>query len=70
MSANLDPCRQCGNTNPEPPKGSVILDGDLDAWQRKWDGWKMVGGDEARTWSYIQNTYGVREVLHLAQVDA
>jgi hypothetical protein len=70
MSVNINPCDRCGNPNPEPPERSVILDGDGDAWQRRWGGWKMVGGDDVRTWSYVQNTYGVREVLHLAQVDA
>lgn len=51
--------------DPEPPAGSVVLDGDV--WQRTKDGWEThatFGGASPRTWSGLQGGYGPIRVIH------
>ncbi|GAA0955549.1 hypothetical protein GCM10009560_79440 [Nonomuraea longicatena] len=61
----MDNCPTCGNENPEPVEGAVILDRDGDVWQRQRDGWRMLGGGRGpRSWDYVTQTYGVRRILH------
>lgn len=42
-----------GDREPEPPFGSIVMDGDGDAWQRQTEGWNCAHwGSEYRNWSW------------------
>ena len=56
-------------TPPEPPVGSVVLDGDGDIWQRLGDSWSSCDCDEAE-WQTLQKYAPLTPLVNPSDDDA
>lgn len=54
--------------DPEPPAGSVVIDSDGDAWQRKYRGWLLAATrndeDDYLTWSALSDCYAPIKIVY------